>query len=208
MRQFLSFVHLQGACGPELAAAIPKVAVNGGPCRPQILTSPQRRQLCAAFERTTPEGKRDYALTLCLLDLARRLTDGDFNARTGTLRVPAVKRGSERILPLHPSTVRALQSYQRQRQSHYPLAHHFFVGPLGRPLWMGAADGIFQGLVRGIPGNGARPRPRLYDLRHYADPRTMPTGVRASLLDARLTELLSIWDRHRRGIVLPGSQVL
>jgi integrase len=72
VRRFLSFVHLQGACGPELAAAIPKVAVNGGPCRPEILTSLQRRQLLAAFERTTPEGKRDYAMTLCLLDLGLR----------------------------------------------------------------------------------------------------------------------------------------
>ena len=82
---------------------------------------------------------------------ARRLTDQGFNARTGTLRVPAVKRGSERILPLHPSTVRALQSYQRRRQSHYPLAHHFFVGPLGRPLRRGTADWTFQGLVRRNP---------------------------------------------------------
>jgi len=97
---------------------------------------------------------------------AIRLRDEDFNAATGTLRVPAVKRSPARTLPLHPSTVQALQSYQSIRRSHYPLASHFFVGPFGRPLQMCAADWTFRRLVRGIPGNGSRPSPRLYDLRH------------------------------------------
>ena len=75
---------------------------------------------------------------------AIRLRAEDFNATTGTLRVPAVKRSPERTLPLHPSTVRALQRYQSVRRSHYPLASHFFVGPFGRPLQMCAADWTFR----------------------------------------------------------------
>ena len=82
---------------------------------------------------------------------AIRLRAGDFNATTGTLHVPAVKRSPERTLPLHPSTVRALQRYQSIRRSHYPFASHFFVGPFGRPLQMCAADWTFRQLVRGIP---------------------------------------------------------
>ena len=97
---------------------------------------------------------------------AVRLRDEDFDAAAGTLRVPAVKRSPQRTLPLHPSTVRALQRYQRLRRSHYPLASHFFVGPFGRPLQMCAADWTFRHLVLGIVGNGSRPNPRLYDLRH------------------------------------------
>src|SRR6267378_63540 len=32
----------------------------------------QQRQLRHSFERTCPEGKRDYAMTLCMLDLGLR----------------------------------------------------------------------------------------------------------------------------------------
>jgi len=133
VRRFLSFVHLQGACGPELAAAIPKVAVNGGPCRPEILTSQQRRQLSAAFERTTPEGKRDYAMTLCLLDLGLRageviglrVQDIDWQARQ--LQVRLTKTGQRRQLPLPAHVWRALRDYHATARPQNAASDHLFL---------------------------------------------------------------------------------
>ena len=85
---------------------------------------------------------------------ALRLRDADFQAATGTLHVPPVKRSRGRTLPLHPTTTRALQRYQRIRRSHYPTATHFFVGP----VWSAPADVRrrldFSALVRGMVSNG------------------------------------------------------
>jgi integrase len=128
---------------------------------------------------------------------AIRLRDEDFDAATGTLRVPAVKRSPPRLLPLHPSTVRALQRYQSLRRLHYPLASHFFVGPFGRPLQMCAADWTFRRLVHGMVGNGSRPNPRLYDLRHRFATQWIARWSRQSApLDHRLV-LLSRYLGHR-----------
>jgi integrase len=128
---------------------------------------------------------------------ALRLRDQDFDATTGTLRVPAVKRSPKRTLPLHPSTVRALQRYQRIRRSHYPFASHFFVGPFGRPLQICAADWTFRHLVRGIASNGARSGPRLYDLRHRFATKWIARWSRQSAPLAHRLVLLSRYLGHR-----------
>ena len=128
---------------------------------------------------------------------ALRLRDEDFHAAAGTLRVPLVKCGPSRTLPLHPSTVRALQRYQNIRRSHYPLTSHFFVGPLGRPLQMSAADWTFRRLVRGIPSNGSRPGPRLYDLRHRFASQWIARWSRQSVPLAHRLVLLSRYLGHR-----------
>ena len=128
---------------------------------------------------------------------ALRLRDEDFNASAGTLRVPAVKCTPSRTLPLHPSTVRALQRYQNIRRSHYPLASHFFVGPFGRPLLLSAAEWNFRRLVRGIPSNGSRPGPRLYDLRHRFASQWIARWSRQSVPLAHRLVLLSRYLGHR-----------
>jgi integrase len=128
---------------------------------------------------------------------ALRLREGDFNASAGTLRVSAVKCSPSRTLPLHPSTVKALQRYQNIRRSHYPLASHFFVGPMGRPLQLSAAEWNFRRLVRGIPSNGSRPGPRLYDLRHRFASQWIARWSRQSVPLAHRLVLLSRYLGHR-----------
>jgi integrase len=128
---------------------------------------------------------------------ALRLRDEHFNAAAGTLCVPAVKRSPGRTLPLHPSTVRALQRYQSIRRSHYPFASHFFVGPFGRPLQVCAVDWTFQRLVRGVAGNGARPHPRLYDFRHCFATKLIARWSSQSVPLAHHLVLLSRYLGHR-----------
>ena len=128
---------------------------------------------------------------------ALRLRAEDFNAATGTLRVPAVKFSPGRLLPLHPSTVRALELYERMRWSHFPFASHFFVGSLGQPLKMDAVYTTFRRLARGIRGNGARSRPRLYDLRHRFASKWIAQWGRQSVPPAHRLVLLSRYLGHR-----------
>ena len=128
---------------------------------------------------------------------ALRLQDEHLDATAGTLQIPAVKRSSGRTLPLHPSTVRALQHYQGIRRSHYPFTSHFFVGPWGRPLRMMAADWTFRRLVCGMVGNGSRPNPRLYDLRHLFATKWIARWARQSVPLAHRLVLLSRYLGHK-----------
>jgi integrase len=113
------------------------------------------------------------------------------------LHVPAVKRSPGRTLPLHPSTVRALEAYQGIRRSYYPFVSHFFVGPFGRPLSMASADWTFGRLVRGIVSKGSRARPRLYDLRHRFATKWISRWSRQSVPLAHRLVLLSRYLGHK-----------
>lgn len=97
---------------------------------------------------------------------ALRLRRQDFDARAGMIHVSHTKYSPERDLPLHPSAVRALQRYQEARLQQYPAGEHFFVGPRGKPLNVETARHSFCYVARGLKVNGARPRPRMHDLRH------------------------------------------
>jgi integrase len=128
---------------------------------------------------------------------ARRLRDEDFDPATQTLRIRGVKCSPPRTIPLHPSTVRALKSYQQTRQARFPFTQQFFVGPFGRPLQSCAAAWTFRRLVRGIPSNGARPRPRLYDFRHTFATRQIARWARQPVPLAHHLTLLSRYLGHK-----------
>jgi len=154
VRRFLRFVHLKGACMPQLAAAIPRIAVyGGGSRRPEVLTQQQRRRLLASFRRTTLEGKRDYAMTLCMLDLGLRggevigLRLQDIDWRTGRLTVRVTKTGRGRQLPLPAHVLEALGDYVRVgRPQNFPSDHVFLrhFRRRGYPV----SRGVLQGVVR------------------------------------------------------------
>jgi integrase len=128
---------------------------------------------------------------------ALRLRDEDFDATAGALRVPSTKFTPVRILPLHPSAVRALRHYQTIRRKRFPFTSRFFVGPYGRPLTSSAAEWTFHRLVYDIPGNGARPHPRLYDFRHtFATTLVSRWSRQANPIPQRLV-LLSRYLGHK-----------
>lgn len=104
---------------------------------------------------------------------ALRLRLHDLDPVEGTLRVPACKFSPERILPIHPSAVRALEAYRRVRLRIYPFGELFFVDLRGRPLTPQYLKDTFLKIIRGIAGNGARPRPRWPDFRHSFASRTV-----------------------------------
>lgn len=97
---------------------------------------------------------------------ALRLTETDFDLEAGTLCVPRAKFSPQRVLPLHPSTVRALRRYQSARRCHPLFTDHFFVGRMGRPLNQQTVYYTFRGLTRDFVTNGARLHPRFHDFRH------------------------------------------
>jgi integrase len=107
-----------------------------------------------------------------------KLTDVDWDQRLLIIRES--KYGRTRLVPLHPTAVAALRSYDRRRRGLFPLATHFFVSSAGRQLRPSTVGVTFRQLRQGIPG---KPRlPRLHDLRH-----TMAS------------EVLRRWLNQRRG---------
>lgn len=128
---------------------------------------------------------------------ALRLRFQDIDARAGLIHISRTKHSPERDLPLHPSTVRALQHYQEVRWRQYPAGQHVFVGPWGRPLTVYNARHSFACVARGLRVNGARARPRLHDLRHsFATKLIAQWSRRPAPVEHRLL-LLSRYLGHR-----------
>jgi integrase/recombinase XerD len=117
VRRFMQFVVMQGACSQRLLTAFPKVANYGSCTRPSILSKKQERELLACFDRRSPEGKRDHAMTLCMLHLGLRAVEvvrlrlGDVDSQNRCLRVPPAKMGRGRVLPIPSRVLAALLDY-------------------------------------------------------------------------------------------------
>ena len=94
-----------------------------------------------------------------------RLTD----IQSNSLIIRQTKFGKSRCLPLHQSTVDALEHYLTQRNDWACDTDRLFLSwPHRRPLSHDAVLVTFQTLCAqaGISGAGARRKPRLHDLRH------------------------------------------
>jgi integrase len=101
---------------------------------------------------------------------ALRLTRDEVDLRRGMLRVSETKFYKSRLVPLHPTTTRALHDYAEHRDRHCPIAQAktFFVSDSGLALKSSAVRYIFAVLLRrlGWTNRPQRRLPRIHDLRH------------------------------------------
>lgn len=115
---------------------------------------------------------------------ATALDRGHFDPGTGMLTVWKGKQDRSRLLPLHPTTRDAIQSYVRARDRTFrrPGSPSFFLSEAGTRLLRQNVHETFLRLVERAGLSDRKPRrPRIHDLRHTFAVR-----------------LLSEW--HRRGI--------
>lgn len=145
--------------------------------RPHIFTGKQIRLLLARARtlttRFSPLHPLTYETLISLLACtgmrpgeAIRLQLDDLNPATGRLRIAPCKSSPARFLPLHPTTLQALQRYKKARMSLFPGGNRLFVGVTGQPLLQRKTERIFARLAQGIVPNGRRPSVRLLDFRH------------------------------------------
>jgi integrase len=108
---------------------------------------------------------------------ALRLGRNDVDLHSGVLTVRRTKFRKSRLVPLHPSAVRALAKYARRRDHHQPQASvlTFFLNETGAPLGASGVAKTFGALRRelGWTKNLAGRRPRLHDMRHTMAVRTL-----------------------------------
>lgn len=141
LRLFLRFLCMRGIVSAQLEQAVPRVAGVDQTPRKEVLTETQRTRLLAAFDFESSEGRRDYTMALCMLDLGLRgievcrlrLSDIDWSRKL--MRVPPAKLSPGRELPLPSHVLKSLRIYVKHRPS--STSDELFVGHdelEGRPL--------------------------------------------------------------------------
>lgn len=167
----------------EPSTAVPAPNTFGGGHRrltPHIYTE---REICDLLEEAgrlcPPQGLRPatyrtlfglIAATGLRLSEALQLRSTDVDLRTGVLIVRKTKFKKSRLLPIHPSTVEALEQYRHvrdlvvRRDPELP----FFVSCAGSRLPSRTVHHVFAQLRTrlGWVTRGGHPHPRIHDLRH------------------------------------------
>jgi integrase/recombinase XerD len=121
MRSYLRFRAVHGDRTGALVAAVPSVAAWRTTALPTALTEVEIGLFLDAFDCTTPEGGRNYAIARCLVDLGLRAGEvaslelEDLNWREGTLRLRRTKGKRVDILPIPTRTGHAIVQYLQRR---------------------------------------------------------------------------------------------
>jgi integrase/recombinase XerD len=101
---------------------------------------------------------------------AIRLNREDVDVEQGLLMVCNTKAGKSRAVPLHPSTIEALEAYSARRDQLFPSprASSLFISTTGTRLLSSNLGAVFADLQRraGLQPRSGGNRGRLRDLRH------------------------------------------
>lgn len=173
---------------------VPEEQVFGperGRVAPHIFHEDEIVDLLAAARQIGPEGSIRPATYETLFGLmastglrvseAINLLDADVDLKHGMLTIRQTKFAKSRQLPMHPSTIAALQLYRRQRVRHVATGNDmpFLISSrgkrLGQPLGTRQAHRVFDSLrdSLGWVNRGAHAALRLHDLRHTFAVRRM-----------------------------------
>jgi integrase len=142
LRSFLRFLEFSGRRVQGLAGTVPQPAPRAVPSLPKLLQPEERRAFLHSFPRSTPRGGRDYAIALCLAELALRgqevasLTLDDLDWHALTVRLARTKQRRQRLVPLPDRVARAILNYLRRGRPP-TRSRALFVhlrAPRGRPL--------------------------------------------------------------------------
>jgi integrase len=128
------------------------------------------------------------------------LDRGDVDLASGRLTVRFGKFGKARELALHPSTVQALDRYQRLRDRTAPATGTpaFFVSLAGTRLRYCNVHHAFHRLVgrAGLAPRSPSCRPRIHDVRHTFAVRSMLDAYASGEDGQTRLTLLSTWLGH------------
>ncbi len=155
LRSFLRFLVGRGDVAAQLATTIDTPRVYRGERLPRSLPWKTVQSLLAAIDRSTPMGRRDYAIFLLITTYGLRTSEvaalqlDDIEWRVGRLRVPRPKTKTPIVLPLTQEVGAAIAAYLRRDRPDLPYRQVFLRvrAPAG-PLEPTAITEAFQGWVR------------------------------------------------------------
>lgn len=140
VRGFLRFLAVEGEAPTGLDVGIDTPRVYRGEQLPRSLPWKIVRSLLRSINRSSPIGRRDYAMLLLIATYGLRTIDiasmklEDIDWRSGQLLVPQRKTGTPLLLPLTDEVGTALIAYLRRARPQLPLREVFlrFRAPAGR----------------------------------------------------------------------------
>jgi integrase/recombinase XerD len=145
IRGFLRFLLLRSYLLRDLVSSVPVIPNFRLARVPQAIAKEDIEKILRAVDRSTPVGRRDYAMFLILATYGIRggqlcaLRLEDIEWRRETIRVRAAKGGREVILPLLQPVAEALVDYLRNGRPRGSSREIFLrvrppLGPLGGSL--------------------------------------------------------------------------
>jgi integrase/recombinase XerD len=155
LRSFLRFLVSRGDIGHGLDFSIDTPRVYRGERLPRSLPWETVQAFLGAIDRSTPMGRRDYAMFLLIATYGLRTSEiaalrlDDVEWRAGRLRVPRPKTKTPIVLPLTLEIGAALLDYLRHARPDLPYREIFLRvrAPAG-PLAPTAVTEAFQGWSR------------------------------------------------------------
>lgn len=120
LRSLLRFLHCTGRISRNFADAVICPPPWPHSPVPDVLSEGELKTFLRSFDRTTPLGRRDFAIALCLCRLGLRAHEvaslklEDVNSLARTLHLGDTKTRRARVLPLSPDIIRALNLYMKQ----------------------------------------------------------------------------------------------
>lgn len=152
IRSYLRFQCFRGKCQQDLSNAVPTIAIWKQSHIPKTISEEQLDNFLSSFDRSTPTGRRDYAICLCLSELGLRSSEvagvrlDDIDWREGTLTVSSTKTRRFIILPLPKRLGQAIVDYicngrPKSTDRHIFLRH---VAPKGSPIGRRIVQNVVQ----------------------------------------------------------------
>lgn len=154
VRGFLRFLYLSGRLKVDLSGAVLAPRIRRGERPPRALPWPDVQRILRGVERTSPVGRRDYALLLmmsvygCGAGEVIRLRLDDIDWQAGMLRVMRPKTGVEIQLPLLPAVAHALSDYLRHGRPLHAPTRAVFVRMKPPHTALGASSAVRHILCR------------------------------------------------------------
>jgi len=133
LRSFMRFMLASGRMVVDLAPSIAGPIVRPAERPYRALPWEDVQRILRGIDRSTPCGRRDYALLLMMStyglgsgEIIHLMLD-DIDWQATTVRVHRPKNGVEFLLPLLPAVARALASYLRHGRPLHPQTRNIFL---------------------------------------------------------------------------------
>jgi len=168
LRSFLRFCRQQGYLERDLTWAIPPIHSYQLAGVPRAISEDEARKTLAGIDRTTPLGRRDFAIIMLLHTYGvrggqvRALRLQDIEWRDNRIRFPAAKGGKEIVVPLTDEVGDSLLDYLRHARAPAPYPEVFLIAQAPcRPLRSPSAVSVLvakhlrQAQVSSVPRAGS-----------------------------------------------------
>jgi site-specific recombinase XerD len=181
LRSYFKFLQLRGLCDTTLAAAVPTTPMWKLSSIPKALAPEDLDRFLRSIDRSTPEGRRNFAMALCMSDAGLRVCEvadlrlEDVDWRQAILRVPATKTRRARLLPLTFRVGRAIAAYLRDGRPQSPERGLFLLHYA--PRTSATAFTVRAALRSAYDRSGAAPWSGVHALRHTLATRMVQQGA-------------------------------